>query len=61
MADSITECHLSVMSQQPQQETKRVLYMPLYMHGTCLDLYPPLYIAIADFGPLGPWYIGSTL
>ena len=40
MADSMTEHHLSVMSQQTTTATnQQALCMPLYMHGTCLDLY----------------------
>ena len=39
MAENLTECHLSAMSQQTITATKQVLYMPLYMHGTWLDLY----------------------
>ena len=44
MADSLTEYNLSAMSWQTITETKQAnviqkMYMQLYIHGTCLDLY----------------------
>ena len=55
IADSLTECNLSAMSQQTTTVTKQVSVMPLYMHGTCLDLYRDPFI------PRGPRYFGSTV
>ena len=43
------------------QATNQARCMPLYMHGTCLDISRSVYIAIADSGSRGPRYIGALL
>ena len=63
MADSMTECHLSVMSQQTTTATTRVSVMHAVIHAWYMSglISCSVYIVIADFGPRGPRYIGSLL
>ena len=63
MADSMTECHLSVMSQQTTTVTNQASVMHAVTHAWYMSglILCSVYIAIADFGPRGPRYIGSLL
>ena len=62
--DNITECHLSVMSQQTTTVTNRasvihaVIINAWYMSGL---ISRSVYIVIADSGPRGLRYIGAAL
>ena len=53
MADSMTECHLSVMSQQTTTATNQVSVMHAVIHAWYMSglISHSVYIAIADFGP----------
>ena len=61
--DSMTECHLSVMSQQTTTGTNQVSVMHAVIHAWYMSglISRSVYIAIADSGPRGPQYIGSLL
>ena len=56
MADSMTECHLSVMSQQTTTATNQASVMHAVIHAWYMSglLSRSVYIEIADFGPRGP-------
>ena len=61
--DSITECHLSVMSQQTTTATNRARVMHAVIHALYMSglISRSVYIAIADSGPRGQRYIGALL
>ena len=61
--DSMTECHLSVISQQTTTATNRARVMHAIIHGWYMSglISRSVYIAIADSGPQGPRYIGALL
>ena len=61
--DNINEYHLSVMSQQTTTATNRASVMHAIIHACYMSglISRSVYIAIADSGPQGPWYIGATL
>ena len=63
MADSMTECHLSVMSQQTTTATNQARIMHAVIHAWYMYrlISHSVYIAIADFGTQGLRYIGSLL
>ena len=58
MADSMTECHLSVMSQQTTTATNQASVIHAVIHALFMSglISSSVYIVIADFGPQ---YIGS--
>ena len=59
----MTECHLSMMSQQTTTVTNRASVMHTVIHAWYMSglISGSVYIAIADSGPRGPRYIGATL
>ena len=61
--DSMTECHLSVMSQQSTTATNQARVMHAIIHAWYMSglISRSVYIAIADSGPRGPRYIGALL
>ena len=61
--DSMTECHLSVMSQQTTTATNRARVMHAVIHAWYMSglISHSVYIAIVDSGPRGPRYIGALL
>ena len=63
MADRMTECHLSVMSQQTTTATNQASVMHAVIHAWYMSglISHSVYIAIADSGPRGPRYIGALL
>ena len=63
MADSMIECHLSVMSQQTTTATNQASVMHAVIHAWYMSglISRSVYIAIANSGPRGPRYIGALL
>ena len=63
MADSMTECHLSVMSQQTTTATNQASVIHAVIHAWYMSglISRSVYIALVDFGPGGLRYIGSTV
>ena len=61
--DSMTECHLSVMSQQTTTATNRARVMHAVIHAWYMSglISRSVYILITDSGPRGPRYIGALL
>ena len=61
--DSMTECHLSVMSQQTTTATNQASVMHAVIHAWYMSglISRSVYIAIADSGPQRSRYIGSLL
>ena len=59
----MTECHLSVMSQQTTTATNQVNVIHSIIHARYMSglISHSVYITIADFGPQGLRYIGSTV
>ena len=59
----MTECHLSVLSQQTTTATNQASVMHAVIHAWYMSglISGSVYIAIADSGPLGPRYIGALL
>ena len=63
MAGSMTECHLSLMSQQTTTSTNQASVMHAVIHAWYMSglRSRSVYIALADSGPQGLRYIGSLL
>ena len=61
MAYSMTECHLSVMSQQTATNQESVMHAVIQAWYMSALISRSVYIVIVDFGPRGPRYIGSLL
>ena len=63
MSDNMTECHLSVMSQQTATATNQASVMHAVIHAWYMSglTSRSVSIVIADFGPRGPRYIVSLL
>ena len=59
MADSMTECHLSVVSQQATRAMNQGSVMHAVIHAWYMSglLSHPVYITIADSVSRGPRYI----
>ena len=59
----MTECHLSVMSQQTTTATNQASVMHAVIHAWYMSglISRSVYIAIVDSGPRGPQYIGALL
>ena len=59
----MTECHLSVMSQQTTTATNQASVMHAVIHAWYMSglISHSVYVAIADSGPRGPRYIGALL
>ena len=61
--DSMTECHLSVMSQQTTTATNRARVMHAIIHAWYMSglISHSVYISITDSGPRGAIYLSFTV